>query len=111
MLEYDVACIPEPTLHQFDTGGAPLEVEFIKKLGEGIHSHVWKARVNGNIYALKLVSGPHSFATEQNPEIGSCSLSFGRGLGRVKVFLLALDICGNRNSPSSSYSPFHVCDC
>ncbi|KAK7921395.1 hypothetical protein PG985_009417 [Apiospora marii] len=54
MLGCDVTCIPEPTLHQFDTGGAPLEIDFINKLGEGVHSYVWKARINGNIYALKL---------------------------------------------------------
>ncbi|KAK8108024.1 uncharacterized protein PG998_010037 [Apiospora kogelbergensis] len=61
MLEYDVACIPEPKLHPFDTGGEPLQLEFIKKLGDGIHSYVWKVRINGNLYALKM------FTPEQDP--------------------------------------------
>ncbi|KAK7977268.1 hypothetical protein PG988_004758 [Apiospora saccharicola] len=71
MLECDVACIPEPKLHPFDTGGAPLEIDFIKKLGEGIHSHVWKARINGKIYALKL------FTDEQDPGDPSFREMFG----------------------------------
>ncbi|KAK7947981.1 kinetochore sim4 complex subunit FTA2 domain-containing protein [Apiospora aurea] len=54
MLEFDVACIPEPKIHQFDTGGGPLSIDFIEKLGRGLHAHVWKVCINGNIYALKL---------------------------------------------------------
>ncbi|KAK8087261.1 hypothetical protein PG994_002235 [Apiospora phragmitis] len=58
MLEYDEACIPEPKLHQFDTGGEPLVIDFIEQLGKGVHAFVWKVRINGNIYALKIVSDP-----------------------------------------------------
>ncbi|KAK8039463.1 hypothetical protein PG993_007874 [Apiospora rasikravindrae] len=58
MLAFDEACIPEPRLHPFDTGGEPLVLDFIKKLGEGIHAHVWKVRINGELYALKLDSAP-----------------------------------------------------
>ncbi|KAK8025396.1 hypothetical protein PG990_003219 [Apiospora arundinis] len=64
MLEYDVACIPEPKLHQFDTGGAPLELEFIKQLGKGLHSYVWKVRINGNVYALKLFTHEQDLCPE-----------------------------------------------
>ncbi|KAK8133677.1 hypothetical protein PG984_005689 [Apiospora sp. TS-2023a] len=54
MLEFDVACIPGPKLHKFDTDGEPLVVDFLEELGEGIHAHVWKVRINGGFYALKL---------------------------------------------------------
>ncbi|KAK8094849.1 hypothetical protein PG997_001534 [Apiospora hydei] len=54
MLLYDEACIPEPRLHPFDTGGEPLVLDFIESLGSGVHAHVWKVRINGELYALKM---------------------------------------------------------
>ncbi|KAK8097777.1 uncharacterized protein PG998_013263 [Apiospora kogelbergensis] len=46
--------IPGPRLPQFKGRGGPLDIEFIKYLGSGVHAHVWKVRIDGDIYALKM---------------------------------------------------------
>lgn len=49
--------IPGPKLRPFDFGG-PQNIEFLgpKPLGEGLHAMVFKVRILGQIYALKVVS-------------------------------------------------------
>ncbi|KAH7134040.1 kinetochore Sim4 complex subunit FTA2-domain-containing protein [Dactylonectria macrodidyma] len=42
-----------PKLKPFDFQG-PQKIEFLEYLGEGLHSHVVKVKVHGQIYALKL---------------------------------------------------------
>ncbi|KAH7150216.1 kinetochore Sim4 complex subunit FTA2-domain-containing protein [Dactylonectria estremocensis] len=42
-----------PTLKPFDFQG-PQEIEFLEYLGEGLHAHVVKVKIHGQIYALKL---------------------------------------------------------
>lgn len=48
--------VPGPKLYPFDTGTDPLDLEFIEEIGKGLVSYVWKVRINGNEYALKIVS-------------------------------------------------------
>ncbi len=47
--------MPGPRLAPFKDGEAG-EVEFLAPLGSGLHGSVFKARIDGEIYALKLVS-------------------------------------------------------
>lgn len=44
-----------PKLKPFDFQG-PQQIEFLEFLGEGLHSYVFKVKIMGTIYALKLVS-------------------------------------------------------
>lgn len=44
-----------PKLEPFDFKG-PQDIEFLEKLGEGMVSHVFKVKILGQVYALKLVS-------------------------------------------------------
>lgn len=46
-----------PKLKPFDFNG-PQDIEFLEYLGEGLHAHVVSARIQGQVYALKLVSSP-----------------------------------------------------
>ncbi|KAI0146117.1 kinetochore Sim4 complex subunit FTA2-domain-containing protein [Xylariaceae sp. FL1272] len=46
--------VPGPKVFPFDTQGQPLDIEFIKELGKGLHSYVWKVSINGTTYALKI---------------------------------------------------------
>lgn len=51
-----------PKLEPFDFQG-PQNIEFLEYLGAGLHSHVVKVKIRGEVYALKLVSlrtPPHS---------------------------------------------------
>lgn len=43
-----------PKLKPFDFQGAQ-RIEFLEYVGEGLHAHVFKVRIRGQIYALKLV--------------------------------------------------------
>ncbi|KAF7549940.1 hypothetical protein G7Z17_g6076 [Cylindrodendrum hubeiense] len=47
-----------PKLKPFDFQG-PQEIEFLSYLGEGLHSHVIKIKIHGQIYALKLFRFVH----------------------------------------------------
>ncbi|KAJ8131268.1 hypothetical protein O1611_g2357 [Lasiodiplodia mahajangana] len=42
-----------PKLKPFDFQG-PQKIEFLERIGEGLHSHVFKVKILGEIYALKL---------------------------------------------------------
>ncbi|KAL8417239.1 hypothetical protein RB596_007382 [Gaeumannomyces avenae] len=42
-----------PKVSAFDFGGAQ-NIEFLQELGEGLHGHVFRVRINNQIYALKL---------------------------------------------------------
>lgn len=46
---------PGPKLGPFDFQG-PQNIEFLEKAGEGLHAIVFKVRISGQIYALKVVS-------------------------------------------------------
>ena len=46
---------PGPKLEPFDFGG-PQNIEFLSSLGDGLHSYVFKVKINDELYALKLVS-------------------------------------------------------
>lgn len=46
---------PGPKLGPFDFQG-PQKIEFLGILGEGLHAIVFKVRILGQIYALKVVS-------------------------------------------------------
>lgn len=50
--------VPGPKLAPF-THNAHAEIKFIEELGspDDLDSHVWKAEINGAVYALKMVSG------------------------------------------------------
>lgn len=50
--------VPGPKLTPF-THDAHAEIKFIEELGspDDLDSHVWKAEINGAVYALKMVSG------------------------------------------------------
>jgi len=44
-----------PKLSPFDFQG-PQKIEFLEHLDEGLHAHVFKVRILGCVYALKVVS-------------------------------------------------------
>lgn len=46
---------PRPKLKPFDFQG-PQAIEFIDLLGRGVHSEVYRVKIFGQMYALKLVS-------------------------------------------------------
>ncbi|TGJ79360.1 hypothetical protein E0Z10_g9401 [Xylaria hypoxylon] len=43
-----------PKIGPFDLFGSEFNIEFLKKIGEGIHSVVWKVEISGCTYALKI---------------------------------------------------------
>lgn len=47
--------IPGPKLKPFDFGG-PQNIEFLEDIGEGRDAMVFKVRILGHVYALKVVS-------------------------------------------------------
>lgn len=47
--------VPGPKLAKFRGKDGPLNIDFIQYLGSGVHAHVWKVCMDGNIYALKMV--------------------------------------------------------
>ena len=56
--EADLVPLPQcegPKLKPFAFHG-PQKIEFLEYLGAGLHSHVFKVKILGSIYALKLVS-------------------------------------------------------
>ena len=48
--------IPGPRLHHFKVGDRPLDIVFVQELGESRHACTWEVRINGNAFALKMVS-------------------------------------------------------
>ena len=44
-----------PKLNPFNFQGGAQAIEFLEYLGEGLHAHVFKVQILGQIYALKLV--------------------------------------------------------
>lgn len=46
---------PGPKLPPFDFRGSPQQIEFLELVGEGLHAYVFKVRIFGQIYALKVV--------------------------------------------------------
>lgn len=44
-----------PKIKPFDFQG-PQKIEFLEHIGEGVHAHVFKVKIKGQVYALKLVS-------------------------------------------------------
>lgn len=47
--------VPGPKLSPFDTKGRPFKLKFLSHIGEGVHAHIWKVKINGELYALKIV--------------------------------------------------------
>lgn len=45
-----------PKLKPFPFGGPQQDIEFLEYMGAGMHGVVYKVRIMGSIYALKLVS-------------------------------------------------------
>lgn len=54
-----------PRLHHFsadsDQEHEP-SIEFLEVIGSGLHGHVVKAKIDGRIYAVKIVSSMHSIS-------------------------------------------------
>lgn len=53
----DLVLLPRcsgPKLKPFDFSGAQT-TEFLEHVGEGLHTHVFKVQIRGQIYTLKLV--------------------------------------------------------
>lgn len=48
--------IPGPKLGPFNPYSWPLIIDFVELLGIGANGHVWKVRIEKQIYALKIVS-------------------------------------------------------
>ncbi|KAI0117848.1 kinetochore Sim4 complex subunit FTA2-domain-containing protein [Nemania sp. FL0031] len=46
--------VPGPKLHPFDTTSQRLKIDFLEQIGKGLHSFVWKVKIHGEIYALKI---------------------------------------------------------
>ncbi|KAK7991490.1 hypothetical protein PG988_000284 [Apiospora saccharicola] len=53
--------VPGPKLAQFRGKDSPLNIDFIQYLGSGVHAHVWKVRIDGKIYALKMFRFGNNF--------------------------------------------------
>ncbi|KAK7975449.1 kinetochore Sim4 complex subunit FTA2-domain-containing protein [Apiospora arundinis] len=53
--------IPGPKMAQFKGKGGALNIEFIQHLGSGVHAHVWKVRIDNDIYALKMFRFGNNF--------------------------------------------------
>ena len=59
-----MTCIPQgPKLGKFKDGKHK-KVQFMKGLGSGAHSHVWKVKIDNRVYALKMFR--HIRAEEEN---------------------------------------------
>lgn len=59
-----MTCIPQgPKLGKFKDGKHK-KVQFVKGLGSGAHSHVWKVKIDSRVYALKMFR--HIRAEEEN---------------------------------------------
>ncbi|KAK8084357.1 kinetochore sim4 complex subunit FTA2 domain-containing protein [Apiospora hydei] len=54
---------PGPKLAEFKgkRTGETLHIDFIQYLGSGVHAHVWKVRIDGEIYALKMFRFVNNF--------------------------------------------------
>ncbi|KJK93717.1 hypothetical protein H633G_02397 [Metarhizium anisopliae BRIP 53284] len=59
-----------PKLPPFDFQG-PQAIKFIEHMGEGLHSHVFKVEILGQLYALKLFRFPNDCDWEGLPECGT----------------------------------------
>lgn len=62
----DLVALPQcegPKLQPFDVRG-PQKIEFLDYLGEGLHAHVFKVKVLGRVYTLKVVCGALLFNLE-----------------------------------------------
>jgi predicted Ser/Thr protein kinase len=60
-LDADLVPLPQvdgPKLAPFKSKDGQQNIEFLEYLGWGLHSHVFKVRIEGNYYALKLVRSP-----------------------------------------------------
>lgn len=67
----DLAPLPQidgPKLEPFAFKG-PQRIKFLEYLGEGLHSHVFKVEIMGDIYALKLVCKTHNYACTRSWEL------------------------------------------
>lgn len=54
-----------PKLKPFDFRG-PQNIEFLERIGDGLHSYVFKVKILGEVYALKLVrQTPKSDCTQR----------------------------------------------
>lgn len=51
----DFPQVPGPKVKQFESPNGLVKIHFIHHIGKGIHAHVWKVQIDGNIYALKIV--------------------------------------------------------
>ncbi|KAI0596166.1 kinetochore Sim4 complex subunit FTA2-domain-containing protein [Biscogniauxia sp. FL1348] len=86
--------VPGPSIPPFHSGKGKLDITFIQHIGAGIHSHVWKVKINGAIYALKIFtcqrrfnSPEHWGVTMTEDEIMAYLHPFGceaRAYGRLK---------------------------
>lgn len=47
--------IPGPKINPFKGDYWPLTIEFLDQLGKGEDGHVWKVRIEKEVYALKVV--------------------------------------------------------
>ncbi|KAI1733618.1 kinetochore Sim4 complex subunit FTA2-domain-containing protein [Xylaria scruposa] len=87
-----------PKLQPFDFGG-PQAIEFLKYVGEGLHAHVFKVVIRGQIYALKLFRfvydddwiGPAADTDPNDRELNSAFYDYGdpfncecRAFGRLR---------------------------
>lgn len=61
-----------PKIKAFDFQG-PQQIEFLDRLGSGIHSIVFRVKIRGQIYALKLASIPLHTKIEYNQRLTSSS--------------------------------------
>lgn len=48
--------VPGPKTYPFESGSKQLQIDFINEIGSGLHGVVWKVKINGEIFALKIVS-------------------------------------------------------
>lgn len=90
----DLVPLPQidgPTLAAFDFQG-PQKIEFLEHVGEGLHAHVFKVRILGGIYALKIVSYWDFYISVWDGPVWFCYGGFSRvaSSGLVLIFLVLL---------------------
>ncbi|KAI0017099.1 kinetochore Sim4 complex subunit FTA2-domain-containing protein [Xylariomycetidae sp. FL0641] len=56
--------VPGPKLYPFDNGDTPVKIDFIEEVGHGLHSLIWKVRINGKEYALKIFTWYRTYGQE-----------------------------------------------
>ncbi|KAK7983571.1 hypothetical protein PG989_010973 [Apiospora arundinis] len=68
-MDEGVPPVPGPKLYPFKDCDGPLDIKFLKFLGNGVHALVWSVLINGKPYVLKVFNQFRSDYLESNWEV------------------------------------------